>query len=88
MRADMESRVLRKWKLLRRQSDRLISRTQEVLERVEGYLKEESRRHHTHITDIAENAINVIMIVVESRSDEHLIRQKISAKMTAWLGEN
>ena len=31
-----------------------------------------SQRHHTHVTDIAENAINVIIMMVESLSDEHL----------------
>ena len=35
-----------------------------------------SHRHHTHITDIAANAINVIIIMVESLSDESLTCQK------------
>lgn len=31
-----------------------------------------SHRHHTHITDIAENAINAVIITVESLGDESL----------------
>ncbi len=60
---------------VKRVVDYWLRRTQEVLERVESQQRFMSHRHHNHITDIAENAINVIMIVVESLSGECLIRQ-------------
>jgi hypothetical protein len=34
-----------------------------------------SHRHHTHITDIAENAINVIMILVEGLGGDSVTSQ-------------
>ena len=42
-----------------------------------------SQRHHTHITDIAENEVNVIMMMVESLSDESLTSRNVGVQKIA-----
>ena len=59
---------------VKRVVDYYLRRMQEVLEMVGRWCEFTSHKHHAHITHIAENAASVIIIKVESLSDEYLTR--------------